>query len=104
MPEALPVIQVWQERFEHKLSEYLPDASQLPLELYQAMRYSSLAGGKRIRPLFVYASGRALGVEEAKLDATAVAILQGMSIETDGRNLNISLAIDPQIIVSTLGD
>ncbi len=74
MPEALPVIQVWQERFEHKLSEYLPDASQLPLELYQAMRYSSLAGGKRIRPLFVYASGRALGVEEAKLDATAVAI------------------------------
>jgi farnesyl diphosphate synthase len=38
------------------------------------MHYSATAGGKRIRPLFVYASGRALGLKEEDLDGIAVAI------------------------------
>jgi farnesyl diphosphate synthase len=38
------------------------------------MRYATLGGGKRIRPLLVYASGRAVGLDEAALDGAAAAI------------------------------
>ncbi len=38
------------------------------------MRYSVLGGGKRIRPLLVYAAGQALGAEHGALDAAACAV------------------------------
>jgi len=38
------------------------------------MRYSALAGGKRFRPILIYASGKALGLEPVQLDALACAI------------------------------
>jgi geranylgeranyl pyrophosphate synthase len=38
------------------------------------MKYSATAGGKRMRPLFVYAAGRALNLKEDTLDNIAVAI------------------------------
>jgi farnesyl diphosphate synthase len=38
------------------------------------MRYAVLGGGKRFRPLLVYASGHSLGVAPAHLDAAAVAV------------------------------
>ena len=42
--------------------------------LLQAMRYSVLAGGKRLRPLLVYITGEALGARPEQLDAPAVAV------------------------------
>ncbi|MDR5903815.1 farnesyl diphosphate synthase [Franzmannia qiaohouensis] len=42
--------------------------------LEAAMRYAVLGGGKRLRPVLVYAAGRALGAADAELDAPAVAI------------------------------
>ncbi len=74
MPETEAIIRAWQTRFEDILPAYLPDPSKAPRCLYEAMHYSATAGGKRIRPLFVYASGRVLGMEESQLDAIAVAI------------------------------
>lgn len=74
MPETTTIIQAWQERFENILPDFLPTLSKTPELLHQAMHYSATAGGKRIRPLFVYASGRALGLEEENLDGIAVAI------------------------------
>ena len=74
MPETTTIIQAWQKRFESILPDYLPTLSKTPELLYQAMHYSATAGGKRIRPLFVYASGRALGLEEKILDGVALAI------------------------------
>ena len=74
MPEDATIIRAWQERFEEVLPDFLPALSQTPQVLNQAMRYSATAGGKRIRPLFVYASGRALGLAEDQLDGIAVAI------------------------------
>jgi len=74
MPETTAIIRGWQTRFESILPGFLPDPSKTPQTLYQAMQYSVLAGGKRIRPLFVYASGRAVGLSEKKLDGIAVAI------------------------------
>jgi len=74
MPETSTIIQAWQLRFEKILPAFLPEPTQTPQLLYQAMHYSATAGGKRIRPLFVYASGRALGLDEKNLDGIAVAI------------------------------
>src|SRR4051794_39356211 len=42
--------------------------------LEQAMRYSLLAGGKRIRPVLALATGRALGADPASLLSAAAAI------------------------------
>lgn len=74
MPETTAIIKAWQKRFESMLPAFLPEPSRTPQLLYQAMHYSVTAGGKRIRPLFVYASGRALGIDEKNLDSIAVAI------------------------------
>lgn len=74
MTDTTAIIETWQSRFENVLPTYLPESSQTPPLLLQAMRYSAMAGGKRIRPLFVYASGRALDLNEDQLDGIAVAI------------------------------
>ena len=62
------------ERISGCLESALPAADVQPERLHQAMRYAVLNGGKRIRPLLVYASGECLGVSPDKLDAAATAI------------------------------
>lgn len=61
-------------RIERVLDHYLPAAEVAPRRLHEAMRYSALGGGKRIRPILVYAAGEALGVDPDMLDAPAAAI------------------------------
>ena len=63
-----------QARVEAALDARLPAESKLPERLHQAMRYSTLGGGKRLRPLLVYAAGHALGVNPAILDGPACAV------------------------------
>ncbi len=63
-----------QERVESAMERVLPNEKTLPARLHQAMRYSALSGGKRIRPLLVYAAGRAVGVEPERLDVPACAV------------------------------
>lgn len=74
MPETTAIIKSWQNRFEDILPGYLPKSTHTPPLLLEAMYYSATAGGKRIRPLFVYASGRALNVDSEALDSISVAI------------------------------
>jgi len=74
MPDTANIIKAWQARFEDILPGYLPDRQRTPALLWQAMQYSAVAGGKRIRPLFVYGAGRTLGIPVDHLDAIAVAI------------------------------
>jgi len=74
MPDTAPIIKAWQARFEDILPGYLPDRERTPPLLWQAMHYSAVAGGKRIRPMFVYASGRTLGIPVEQLDGIAAAI------------------------------
>jgi farnesyl diphosphate synthase len=62
------------ERIERVLDTILPATTLPPTRLHEAMRYCVLGGGKRIRPLLVYATGEALGVEADYLDAPAAAI------------------------------
>lgn len=42
--------------------------------LQRAMRHAVLLGGKRMRPLLVYATGTAFGADDAMLDAPAAAV------------------------------
>ncbi|WP_330114886.1 farnesyl diphosphate synthase [Pseudomonas sp. JS3066] len=63
-----------QERVDATLAE-LFIAPLAPLErLYQAMRYSVMNGGKRVRPLLVYAACEALGGDVARADGAACAV------------------------------
>jgi farnesyl diphosphate synthase len=61
-------------RVESVLDHHLPAAEVAPRRLHEAMRYSALGGGKRIRPILVYATGEALRVPTEFLDAPAAAI------------------------------
>ncbi len=63
--------QTYQNRIEEVLQTLLSKNEQ---PLFTPMRYSVLEGGKRIRPLLVYAAGEALGVDVKLLDAPAAAI------------------------------
>lgn len=62
------------ERMEGVLGELLPGEEILPARLHRAMRYSVLGGGKRIRPLLVYATGHCLAVAAEQLDRPAAAL------------------------------
>ncbi|NCA68709.1 MAG: (2E,6E)-farnesyl diphosphate synthase [Sphingobacteriia bacterium] len=63
-----------QARVEAVLETLLPQATLQPSRLHEAMRYTVLGGGKRIRPLLTHAAGAALAIEPARLDRPAVAI------------------------------
>jgi len=63
-----------QARVESALARSLPPAEQRPARLHQAMRYAALGGGKRVRPLLVFASGEAAGAAPARLDVAACAV------------------------------
>jgi len=64
----------WLLRTELKLDKVLPAATEPPTRLHEAMRYSVMGGGKRIRPVLVYATGEALNVAPERLDGPAAAI------------------------------
>lgn len=64
----------YKSRVETALAAYLPAAETPPTRLHQAMRYSVLNGGKRLRPALVYATGATLGLGLEQLDAPACAV------------------------------
>ena len=61
-------------RVDTGLDAALPLATAYPERLHDAMRYAVFNGGKRVRPLLVYATGESLNVSPELLDAPAVAI------------------------------
>jgi geranylgeranyl diphosphate synthase, type II len=61
-------------RVNDALETALPTALETPGLLHEAMRYAVLSGGKRLRPLLVYATGECLQIDPAKLDPVAAAI------------------------------
>ena len=71
--------------FEDRLEKYRHDAnahlesvlspdSRMPARLLEAMRYSVLGGGKRVRPLLAYASGELFGIDSAGINAIAASV------------------------------
>ncbi|KAA2286264.1 polyprenyl synthetase family protein [Arenimonas fontis] len=64
----------WLARVEAKLEAALPPVTAEPAHLHAAMRHAVLGGGKRLRPMLVYAAGVATGADETTLDAPAAAV------------------------------
>ncbi len=62
------------KRVQQNLNRYLPPSTVQPKNVFEAMRYSVIDGGKRVRPLLVYACGEAFGVPLSQLDIPAVAV------------------------------
>lgn len=59
---------------EDALASFLPATAQVPACLHEAMHYAVLDGGKRVRPLLVFASGELFGTDMAMLERAAAAI------------------------------
>src|SRR3972149_7365779 len=70
---------------EEALDRYLPKETEMPATLHKAMRYSMMAGGKRIRPVLCIASCGAAGgrIEEVMPVACALEMIHTYSLIHD---------------------
>ncbi|HKU16746.1 MAG TPA: farnesyl diphosphate synthase [Steroidobacteraceae bacterium] len=73
-PHFPALLDQWQSRLERELTARLPPVSARPTRLHEALRYSTLGGGKRVRPVLAYATASALGIAEATVDGVACAV------------------------------
>jgi farnesyl diphosphate synthase len=67
-------LDAYQDRVNAALDKYLPREDPPEHNLAEAIRYSVIGGGKRIRPAMVYAAGEAMGVSTDLLDIPACAV------------------------------
>ena len=78
MSAAEPAFAAWmgsvQARMEAVLNRLLPAAQLAPARLHEAMRYATLEGGKRVRPLLVFAAGEAAGAPAERLEVAAAVV------------------------------
>ena len=68
------LLKTYRARVDKALDHWLPETNVNPAQLHEAMRYSSLNGGKRVRPALVYLTGQALDIAPAMLDGPACAL------------------------------
>lgn len=61
-------------RVEQWLERLLPASNKAPVTIHEAMRYSIFAGGKRLRPALVIATGEVFDADEQALLPTACAL------------------------------
>ncbi len=78
MTTAEPGFQAWmggiQARMEAALKRVLPSARVVPEGLHAAMRYATLEGGKRVRPLLAFAAGEVTRAAPERLEVVAAAV------------------------------
>lgn len=74
-----------QARMEAVLARALPAARVAPARLHEAMRYATLEGGKRVRPLLAFAAGEVSGAapERVEVAAAAVELIHAYSLVHD---------------------
>ncbi|MFT4172108.1 MAG: polyprenyl synthetase family protein [Rhodocyclaceae bacterium] len=63
-----------QRHTEAALAAHLPTPHLAPERLHEAMRYTALGGGKRIRPLLAHAAGELAGAPAAAVEVAACAV------------------------------
>ena len=61
-------------RVEEALARFLPTKDVAPARLHDAMRYSTLGGGKRVRSMLVFAAGELALAAPERLDVAASAV------------------------------
>jgi len=59
---------------EQVLDRHLPPLAEAPGKLHSAMRYTTLDGGKRVRPLLVFAAGELFDAPRDALERAAAAV------------------------------
>lgn len=67
-------IENYQTRINQNLERLLPNFTQEPRRLHEAMYHAVMPGGKRIRPLLTYATGLCFSSDPVKMDNSAIAI------------------------------
>jgi len=86
---AEPTFEAWlsavQARMEAALARLLPAPQLAPTRLHEAMRYASLGGGKRVRPLLAFAAGAVSQASPERLEiaATALEMIHAYSLAHD---------------------
>jgi farnesyl diphosphate synthase len=72
-------------RMETALGELLPAQSLVPNRMHDAMRYSTLGGGKRVRAMLVFAAGELTGAsaERLRIPAASVEMIHAYSLIHD---------------------
>ena len=76
----------YRKRVDKALDFWLAKEDTVPTHLHTAMRYAVVGGGgKRVRPILVYAAGHTVGIEPARLDgiASALEIIHAYSLIHD---------------------
>jgi farnesyl diphosphate synthase len=63
-----------QAQMETALARLLPPPHVAPRRLHEAMRYATLEGGKRVRPLLAFAAGEVAGASPERLQIAAAAV------------------------------
>jgi farnesyl diphosphate synthase len=63
-----------QSDMEGLLQSHLPSADKLPQRLHEAMHYAVLDGGKRVRPLLVFAAGELFDAPRDAVERAACAV------------------------------
>jgi geranylgeranyl diphosphate synthase type II len=84
-PSLARRLQPWRERIDAALAAYTELPGDCPAELREAMRYSLLAPGKRLRPLLTLMAAEACGgeIEAALPAACAVEMIHSYSLIHD---------------------
>jgi len=74
-----------QVRMESALARLIPAANFAPERLHAAMRYATLGGGKRVRPLLCFAAGELVraGAERLEIAAAAIEMIHAYSLVHD---------------------
>lgn len=63
-----------QATVEEALDAFLPPSDRVPHKLHEAMRYTTLGGGKRVRPLLAYAAGALFDADPQAVARVASAV------------------------------
>jgi len=70
---------------ERTLEALLPVSTNEPKRLHDAMRYATLGGGKRVRPMLAHAAGLVTGadIERVRIVSSAVEVIHAYSLAHD---------------------
>lgn len=72
--DIINYLRVKRELVDRELDTLLADGAKSPARLQESMRYSVLAGGKRLRPILALAAGEAVGADPEKVLPAACAL------------------------------
>ena len=65
---------LYQDRVDRALLQLLPKDGDAKTQLHSAMRYAVTVGGKRVRPILAYATGKALSIPLERIDVPACSL------------------------------